>query len=255
LKGGVGKTSSVVSLGSALASFGKKVLLVDANFSAPNLGIHLNVVDPKKTMHSEFSDKFDLSDAVIEREDFHLIPASLFPKARIDPLKLKEKLKQLKKKYDVILLDSSPALNEETLSVILAADELVVITTPDYSTLSTTLKAVRVAKKGGTPIVGLVLNKVHNKNFELSLGEIERTSSVPVLAVVPHDLDVLKAQSEFKPYFEFSPKSLGAEEYGKLAGLLVGEKYVSPVRRFNFRRFVAPKQQINRDIFYNSLFE
>ena len=46
-KGGVGKTSSVVSLGSALASIGKKVLLVDANFSAPNLGIHLNIIDPE----------------------------------------------------------------------------------------------------------------------------------------------------------------------------------------------------------------
>ena len=48
LKGGVGKTSSVVSLGAALSHFGKRVLLVDANFSTPNLGIHLDVVNPEK---------------------------------------------------------------------------------------------------------------------------------------------------------------------------------------------------------------
>ena len=46
LKGGVGKTSVVSSLGDALSDFGKKVLLVDANYSAPNLGLHFNIVDP-----------------------------------------------------------------------------------------------------------------------------------------------------------------------------------------------------------------
>ena len=48
LKGGVGKTTAVVSLGSAIADFGKKVLLVDGNFSAPNLGLHLNLFDTEK---------------------------------------------------------------------------------------------------------------------------------------------------------------------------------------------------------------
>ena len=52
LKGGVGKTSSVANLGAVLASeFNKKVLVVDANFSAPNLGLHLGLVEPKVTIH------------------------------------------------------------------------------------------------------------------------------------------------------------------------------------------------------------
>ncbi|GAG95692.1 unnamed protein product [marine sediment metagenome] len=51
LKGGVGKTSVVAALGDAFADFGKKVLLIDANFSAPNLGLHFNIVDPEKTIH------------------------------------------------------------------------------------------------------------------------------------------------------------------------------------------------------------
>ena len=46
LKGGVGKTSVVGALGVAIARLGKKVLLVDANFNAPNLGVHFNLISP-----------------------------------------------------------------------------------------------------------------------------------------------------------------------------------------------------------------
>jgi len=51
LKGGVGKTSIVVALGAALSELGKKVLLVDGNLSSPNLGLHLNIINPEKTIH------------------------------------------------------------------------------------------------------------------------------------------------------------------------------------------------------------
>ncbi|MCH8872918.1 AAA family ATPase, partial [candidate division KSB1 bacterium] len=49
IKGGVGKTSTVAALGAAIAGFDKKVLLIDGNFSAPNLGLHLGIVNPKVT--------------------------------------------------------------------------------------------------------------------------------------------------------------------------------------------------------------
>ena len=64
LKGGVGKTSAVVALGDALSNFGKKVLLVDANFSAPNLGIHFNTIDPETTLHDVLSKKVNISQAI-----------------------------------------------------------------------------------------------------------------------------------------------------------------------------------------------
>ena len=64
LKGGVGKTSVVVALGDALAHLGKKVLLIDGNLSAPNLGMHLNIIDPDVTLQDVLSREKNLNDSI-----------------------------------------------------------------------------------------------------------------------------------------------------------------------------------------------
>jgi septum site-determining protein MinD len=254
LKGGVGKTSSTVSLGSCLADAGKKVLLVDCNFSAPNLGMHLNIVEPKKTIHHVLKKEANLEDSIHEMGNFHVIPASIFKEPIINPLKLRDYLKSIRRKYDFIILDSSPALNDETLSVILAADKLLVVTTPDYPTLSTTLKAIKLAKTRGTPIVGLILNKVYNKKFELKLDEIERTVDVPIMAVIPYDIHFSKSLSSFKPYPSHKPNSKGSIEYQKLAKLLSGEKYEPKKLQKLLKKLTPKRQDINREIYYQSFF-
>lgn len=254
LKGGVGKTSSVVSLGAALSNYGKRVLLVDGNFSAPNLGAHLNVLDSEKTIHEVLSNEVFVSDAVRNLEWFDILPGNMFPRKKFDPLTLRNHLRNLRSKYDIILVDSSPALNEETLAAMTASDELLVVTTPDFSTLYNTLKAIKIANKKGSKISGLILNKVYNKNFEINLKDIESTTNIPVMAVIPHDIRVSKSQSYFTPYVFHRPYSQGSVEYHKLAGLLVGERYKPKRGIFGFRNFYPGKQEINRDIFYESLF-
>jgi len=92
LKGGVGKTSIVTALGSAIADFGKKVLLVDGNLSAPNLGVHLDVINPDKTLHHVLAGKANFRDSIQKLGKFDLLPASVFPKEEVSPLKLKKKL-------------------------------------------------------------------------------------------------------------------------------------------------------------------
>ncbi|MGD9276070.1 MAG: AAA family ATPase [Candidatus Pacearchaeota archaeon] len=254
LKGGVGKTSVVTSLGDAIARLGKKVLLIDGNFSAPNLGLHLNVVDPELTLHDVLARKANIGDAIVNFGNFDILPASLTDKSELNYFLLKDKIKNLKKKYDDILIDSSPSLGDETLAVMLASDGLIVVTTPDVPTLSTTMKAVKLAKSRGTQIDGLVINKVYNKNFELKLDDIEDASSVPVMAVIPHNIHALRAVSEFTPLPTLKPKSKASEEYRRLAASLIGEKY-KPVKLKRFFQWVNPtKQDINREIFYEGLF-
>jgi len=255
LKGGVGKTSVVTALGDAISGFGKNVLLVDGNFQAPNLGLHLDIIDPKPTLHDVLLKRANISDAVYHVNNLDILPSALFNRSEINPFLLKSKIKNLKRKYDVVLIDSSPSLGDETLAVMLASDGLIVVTTPDHPTLSTTLKAVKLARQRGTNIDGIIINKVYNKNFELSIEDIEETAEVPVMAVIPHDVDVMKSLSEFTPSTSHKPKSKGSEEYRRLAAALIGEKY-KPVKLKNFFRWVSPKKQdINREIFYERVFK
>lgn len=260
LKGGVGKTSVVLSLGSALSEIGKRILLVDGNLSAPNLGIHLNVISPEVTLHHVLSGNSNPEDAVypLEEQGFDFVPSSIFYKGEVNPLKLKDKLKGLKKSYDFILLDSSPALNDETLAVMLASDELFVVTTPDYPTLSMSMKSIKDAKSRGINIDGIILNKVYNKPFELSIKDIEDAIEVPVLAVIPDDFRVVKSTANFVSPFVESPNSKGSNEYRKLAGVVAGQKYQPNL--FGFRRFLkftpTPKHQdVNRELYYKRVFE
>jgi len=253
LKGGVGKTSIVAGLGSALAELGKKVLLIDANFSAPNLGIHFNLIEPEVAIQHVLGRKSNISDAIYNVGGLDIMPAEIFSKLNFSPMRLRERINPLKRKYDIILIDSSPTMSEESVATFLAADEIFFVTTPDHSTLSNTLKFIKEANERGTPIDGLILNQVHDKSFEIPLSDIESATNYPVLAVLPFDIDVKEAQSKFIPSTKHKPNSKGSKELKKLAATIVGQK----VPGFDWRVFfkLAPKRQdVNREVFYQRVF-
>lgn len=253
LKGGVGKTSVVAALGEAISDFAKEVLLIDGNLSAPNLGVHLNVINPMLSLHHLLDKNINPRKAICKLNKFDLIPSSPNTNIQVNPFKLRDRIKPLKKDYDVILMDSSPALNEETLAVMLASDEMLVVTTPDYPSLSATLQAVKKAKQRGANIIGLILNKSYDKNFELSSSEVEKAVDVPVMAVIPYDINALRALSEFVPSTRYKPNSRASEEYRKLAATLIGEKY-NPFSFNKIFRLNPKKQDVNREVYYNRVF-
>jgi len=255
IKGGVGKTTVTTNLGAVLSQeFGKKVLLIDANFSSPNLGMHFGLVKPQtSTVHDVVMGKTTIEKATyVHDAGFHFVPGALNANGKIDVFALKKKLKEVKDNYDVILLDSSPSLNSEMLATILASDELLVVTSPDYPTLSCTIRATKLAKQKNTPISGLVLNKKRGKRFEISAEDIEELAEVPVLAVFNDDIKVLEALSETTPISIYSPRSNIGVEFRKLAACLIGQEYKDP-RFFGKLKSLFTKgikrEEINRTIF------
>lgn len=241
IKGGVGKTTVALNIGAVLAKeFKKKVLVVDANFSAPNLGLHLGIVKPEKTIQDVLKERCTVRDAIISHDDdLDLLLGSLTEWRMKHPHKLKQKLEPLKQWYDFIILDSSPNLNDEVFATIIASDELLIVTSPDYPTLSCTLHAAKVAKKRNTPVIGLVLNKTRNKKFELTIPEIEDAADVPVLATIPDDLLVLEALSQTLPATMHAPMRETSIRYKQLAAHLAGEQYEDPRMSAKVKRFFS----------------
>jgi septum site-determining protein MinD len=226
LKGGVGKTTVTSNLGAALADqFGKRVLVVDANFTTPHLGLHVGLVNTDNHLHSVLEGHTDIRDTIHAHPiGFDVIPGKLSP-YQVNYRILKEKLDPLRDEYDIILIDSSPSLNDEMLAVMEASDEIIVVSSPDYPTLSSTLHAINVAQEQGTPIRGLIINKVRGKNFELSSRDIKNASEAKVIESLPEDEKVLAALSRMIPVVYDSPKREISHKFKKVAGSMVGEKY------------------------------
>ena len=257
IKGGVGKTTIASSLAADLVNhYGKKVLLVDANYSAPNLGLHMDIIEPEKTIHHVLSNQAPIKSAIHNRFGVDVIPGSYVFHSAINALKLKDKLKLIKNNYDFVIIDSSPSLNEETFSTMLASDNLFVVSTPDYPTLSCTLKATKLAKIRGTEISGIIINKIRNPKFELTLKEIEDATDIPVIAKIPDDITNIKALFTRIPTSVFYKKSKFSKEINRLSAALTNTKEKRSLLSLLFSSF--KREQVNRQIlkqnFYVSQF-
>jgi septum site-determining protein MinD len=259
IKGGVGKTSVSASLAADLANnHRKRVLLVDANYSAPNLGLHMDIVEPVKTIHDVLAGKAQLAHAVHTRYGVDVVPGSYTCEKRLNLLKLRGKLDSVKRKYDFIVLDSSPSLNDEILSTIVASDNLFVITTPDYPTLSCSLRAAKLAKQRGKPISGIIINKVRDPKYEINLNEIEKAVGIPVVAKIPDDAKHGRALFTRIPMPIYDGKSKFSREISHL-GLAItgGKEKVSFMRKLfglGFRKEEV-NRQVLKDSFYKSIFD
>ncbi|HLC31925.1 MAG TPA: MinD/ParA family protein [Candidatus Nanoarchaeia archaeon] len=254
IKGGVGKTTIASSLATDLATrYGKKVLLVDGNFSAPNLGLHMDIVTPDTTIHEVLAGKSRLASSIHSRYGVDVIPGSYFSRYLINPLKLKDKLSLLSKEYDYTVLDSSPALNDETLATMLAAEQLFVVTTPDYPTLSCSLRAARLAQQRGRPIAGIIVNKIRDPRYELDLKEIEEALELPVVARLPDEKKAVRALFTRIPLSLYAPRSSFSIELGKLSGVLANKKEKLGAWRQLFR-LGYKREQVNRQLLKQQLY-
>ncbi len=258
LKGGVGKTTLAAAIASELANqHRKKVLLVDANYSAPNLGLHMDIIAPAVSVHDVLNGK-RLSSAVHEKFGVDVVPGNFLFSRQFSPMKLRSKLSRARNVYDYIILDASPSLSDEVFSSLLASDRLFIVTTPDYPSLSCCMKTARIAKQRGKEISGIIVNRVIDRKFQVGLEEIQESTGIPVIAMIGEDKNVHRALIERMPVNLTRRNSSFSREIKKIGNTLAGKKERRSVLREVFFKNYS-KDEVNRELlrqsFYQSIFK
>ena len=227
-KGGVGKTTLVSNLGVSLAKLGKSVVVVDANLTTPNLGLHLGVPLYPTTLHDVLKGSASIKDAIYYHDSgLKIVPAglSLRDLRGTDSRDLPNVMLDLLGTTDIVLLDAAAGLGKETLSSMEAADEMVLITNPELTSVADALKASRLAQQLGTNVIGAVVNRVSGKPHEMRMEDIQNMLDSQILAIIPEHIDVQKSISKRTPVVLHSPNSPPSREIRRLASRLIGVEY------------------------------
>lgn len=227
-KGGVGKTTTAINLGIALTHFGKDTIIVDANLTTPNVGLHLGVPTAPIHLQHVLSGKRKIKDAVYSHSSgAKIVPASIsvHDLRNNNPKMLRRALAGLKGAADVVLVDAAAGLGNEANGAIEAVEEILVVTNPEILSVTDALKTIKVAENAGKEIIGVVLTRAKRGNLDISAKNIEALLEKPVIAVVPEDKAVRKSLVRKDAVVRAFPNSSAAIAYKRLAASLVGETY------------------------------
>ncbi|MDP7282717.1 MAG: cell division ATPase MinD [Candidatus Undinarchaeales archaeon] len=227
-KGGVGKTTTTVNLGVALAAFHKNVIIVDANLTTPNIGLHLGIHNPEYTLNDALEGKASIVDAIALHESgVRVIPAGMNLKhlQTTKPQKLWDVALDLFGTSDIVLLDTPAGLEEGAKSVLDASEEVLIVTNPEMPAVTDALKTIRIAYSSGANVIGAVLTKTRGKHDSMDKHSIESILDTQIIAEVPFDKDIPHTINMKNPIIIRKPSAGPALAYKKLAADLLGVEY------------------------------
>lgn len=228
-KGGVGKTTTSINLAAAINSFGKEVVVVDANLTTPNVGLHLGAPIVPISLNHLLLGKADITDAIYEHESgMKVIPSSLSVNElrRLNHKKLKDVGKKLRKMADFVIFDSAAGLGEEAVASMESADEIVLVTNPEIPAVTDALKAAKLIEQLGKPIKGVIVTKHKGSKHEMPIANISEMLELPILGVIPNDEKVSAALVAKDALVHVHPHSKAARAYKKVAAKLADVDYV-----------------------------
>jgi chromosome partitioning protein len=235
-KGGVGKTSTAISVAAGLARKGKKTLLIDIDSQANSSKVLLpkySELPVEKTIYSTILERKTLpvhktdipnlfvvpSHILLSNTDIELTTAIDHREAR-----LKAELDPISKEYDHVIIDCPPTLSWLTINALSAADRVVVVVSPGYFELdsivqiSKTIKEVRENFNPNLDLMGFLFTMSEPTiNTATSLQILRQTYTDKVLkTIIPKNTELAKAHFDKKDIFSYNPNAKVALAYNKL---------------------------------------
>lgn len=227
-KGGVGKTTTTVNIGAALAVLGHKVLLIDLDPQA-NLSQSLGLEGKEPNIYQLLKGEGKPSPVnVAERLD--VIPSSLdLSGAEVElageagrEYILEEILQPLKFRYDYILIDCPPSLGLLTINALTASEEVLIPIQPHYLAAQGLSKLLEVVEKVRKRLnkrlkVGSILITLYDGRKVLNRDVLEalegRFPNELLKTRIRENIALAEAPTQAVDIFRYAPKSNGAEDY------------------------------------------
>ena len=258
-KGGVGKTTTVANLGSAIASAGHDTCLLDMDPQA-HLTLHLGV-EPDASqagMYDVLTADVPLSDAIVAAGEHLWLTASTIDLAAAEvelvgqvgrEQILRDRLEALAGRYEFVLIDCPPSLGLLTLNALAAADDVLIPLQPHFLALQglgKLLETVSLVQRRINPrlrVVGVVLCMYETSTrlagevvadlrgfFEQARGRNLPWSSARIFeSVIRRNVKLAECPSYGKTIFDYEPRSNGASDYKLLADEFLAQYGVAPM--------------------------
>ncbi|HEY2049204.1 MAG TPA: ParA family protein [Caulobacteraceae bacterium] len=237
-KGGVGKTTTAINLGTALAAIGQRVLLVDHDpqgNASTGLGLHPQMRG--KTLYDVLIDGATLSDVIVPTgvPNLTLIPAEAdlsgveleLGQTPRRAFRLRDALEQLEPgELDYVLIDCPPSLNLLTVNALAAADAVLVPLQCEFfaleglSQLLRTIEQVRGSLNPRLSIQGVVLTMFDRRNSlssQVANDVRDHLKETVYETVIPRNVRVSEAPSHGKPALIYDLHCAGSRAYLDLA--------------------------------------
>ncbi len=233
-KGGVGKTNLVCNIALALAQMGRRVAVFDADLSLANIDVLLGI-SPRYNLSHVISGEKTLKEILVTGpEGILIVPGGSgieeLANLETDELEcLLDSFAELDGECDVLLLDTAAGISHSVLSFLIAADQVLVITTPEPTAYTDAYAVIKVlTQHAPDKRVGVAVNMARNHReggdvIRLML-QICRTMlrvGFDNMGSIPRDLDMLQAVRDQRPLLLHSPYSPAAKQIRRLACALV----------------------------------